>query len=245
MSNLDRVIKELGVLRDEGSALLDSGQKDDLALGDFGPLYERWYTKALAAVTQVAPERLPEFKEAYRHETRKRISYETYTIADFLLGLRVSRDGEPVFDTTQAFAVKLLRQIGIVCACVDLSSSVLRDIRSSLRSEILDDDVNAARALFRAGHLRSAGVVCGVVLEAHLQAVCERRSIRIAKKDPGIGDLNELLKAGCAYDIPTWRLIQRLADIRNLCGHKKDREPKADEVEDLISGTDKIIKCVA
>jgi hypothetical protein len=30
-----------------------------------------------------------------------------------------------------------------------------------------------------------------------------------------------------------------------MCGHRKERDPKLDEVEDLVDGTDKIIKEIA
>jgi hypothetical protein len=85
-------------------------------------------------------------------------------------------------------------------------------------------------------------MICGVILETHLKSCCDAHGIKVNKKDPGIGDLNEFLKVAGLYDIPTWRLIQRLADIRNLCGHRKDRDPLPDEVQDLVSGTEKVIK---
>jgi len=245
MNNLERIIKELSGLVNEGSKLLEDGQKEGVVLGSFAPRYESWYTKALAVVTQIIPERLPEFKEAYHRENRKEITFETYAVSDFLLGLRVTCGGAPVFDVTSAFAGKLLRQVSIVAAAMEAAPSVLRDIRATLRAELLDSDIDAARNLLGAGHLRSAGIVCGVVLEAHLHSVCERHNFKVTKKDPGISDLNELLKGAGLYDVPMWRLIQRLADIRNLCGHRKERDPKPDEVEDLISGTDKVTKEVA
>ena len=111
-----------------------------------------------------------------------------------------------------------------------------------MRAELIDSDIEAARELLKAGHLRPAGVVCGVVIEAHLSSICERRGISIRKKKPTISSLNDALKTAGAYDVPTWRLIQRLGDIRNLCGHARDREPKRNEVEDLIAGTEKITK---
>ena len=43
-------------------------------------------------------------------------------------------------------------------------------------------------------------------------------------------------------DIPSWRQIQRLGDIRNLCVHKKERDPTNDEVEELINGVEKYTK---
>ena len=236
------IVKELEELLKEGAKLLTDGQDPKMELGEFAPRYETWYSKALSGVTQISPLRVTEFKEAYRHEKRREVTYDTYAISDFLLGLRVRLHGELTFNPTQAFAVKLLRQVGIVTAAINLAPSVLRDIRAMLRAELLDSDLDAARALLKAQHLRSAGVVCGVVLESHLKGCCTVHQIKITKKSPGISDLNDLLKDGGVYDVPMWRLIQRLADIRNLCGHRKDRDPKHDEVEDLISGADKVIK---
>ena len=86
--------------------------------------------------------------------------------------------------------------------------------------------------------------MAGVVLEGHLSAVCENHAIKIIKKNPCIGDYNDKLKADGIYDTPTWRTIQQLGDIRNLCGHKRDREPTKDEVEALISGVERVIKTV-
>ena len=38
--------------------------------------------------------------------------------------------------------------------------------------------------------------------------------------------------------------IQRLADIRNLCTHPKDREPTKEEVDELISEAERITKTI-
>jgi len=51
-----------------------------------------------------------------------------------------------------------------------------------------------------------------------------------------------MLKNGSVIDTPMWRFIQHLGDIRNLCDHNKDRDPTKEEVEDLISGVQKVIK---
>jgi hypothetical protein len=106
---------------------------------------------------------------------------------------------------------------------------------------LIDDDIEAAKELVKSGHLRSAGVVCGVVLEAHLKSVAARHNIKFRKKRPTVSDYNDTLKDR-VYDTPTWRFIQRLGDIRNLCAHAGDRDPTRDEVNDLIAGTEKIVK---
>lgn len=90
--------------------------------------------------------------------------------------------------------------------------------------------------------LRAAGAVAGVVLERHLLQVCDNHGIKVSKKAPGIADLNNALKDGGVVDIPQWRFIQHLADIRNLCDHRKKVEPTADQVNDLITGVTKVMK---
>lgn len=65
------------------------------------------------------------------------------------------------------------------------------------------------------------------------------------KKNLCLGDLNEILKNNIIYDLVLWRKIQHLSDIRNLCSHKKDREPTKAEVEELMTGVKMIIKTVA
>lgn len=82
------------------------------------------------------------------------------------------------------------------------------------------------------------------MLEGHLQRVAANHSVTISKTNPTINDLNDPLKNDGVYDIVTWRKIQHLADIRNYCDHKKDREPTEEEVKELIAGTDSIIKTI-
>ena len=68
--------------------------------------------------------------------------------------------------------------------------------------------------------------------------------MKIAKKNPTIADLNDPLKAASVIDTPAWRKISFLADLRNLCSHKKDAEPTKDQVEDLIQGAEWLTKNV-
>jgi hypothetical protein len=62
------------------------------------------------------------------------------------------------------------------------------------------------------------------------------------KKNPTINDFNELLKQNEIVEVPQWRFIQHLGDLRNLCDHNKTKEPTNAEIADLINGVDKISK---
>ena len=64
------------------------------------------------------------------------------------------------------------------------------------------------------------------------------------KKHPCISDYYQLLKENDIIDTPKWRFIQHLGDLRNLCDHKKDREPTKDDVIELVEGVEKVIKTV-
>lgn len=96
----------------------------------------------------------------------------------------------------------------------------------------------------RLGFLRPVGVVAGVVLESHLRQVCENHKVRVNKQHATISDLNDLLKNAGVCDVAAWRNVQRLGDLRNLCGHKRDREPRSDEVADLVDGVEKVMKTI-
>jgi hypothetical protein len=62
------------------------------------------------------------------------------------------------------------------------------------------------------------------------------------KKRPTLNDWAEVLKSSNIIEMPVFRKIQHLTDIRNLCDHKKDQEPNKDDIDELISGVSKIIK---
>ena len=94
------------------------------------------------------------------------------------------------------------------------------------------------------GFLRGAGAIAGVVLEAHLMQVCSNHALSLRKKHPSINDFNSLLKDNNVIDVPTWRFIQRLGDLRNLCDHKQQKDPTTDDVLELTDGTEKIIKTI-
>jgi hypothetical protein len=81
-----------------------------------------------------------------------------------------------------------------------------------------------------------------VVLEKHLAQIAANHQVEIRKKHPTISDLNDALKNANVIEVPTWRAIQHLGDLRNLCDHNKSREPAAGEITDLIDGVDKQLK---
>jgi len=208
--------------------------------------YQRWYTEASAVVRQLIPTRLQELNELYVGQSkRKDINASTYTIQDWLNGVRAGTrhyTDEKLFDDFAAVTMRFQTQLQILQAASRRFESTLLDIRQLVQADLLDSELDAARVLAKEGFFRAAGAVAGVVLEKHLLQVVTNHGTAVRKKNPTIGDFNEWLKAGGVVDTPTWHQIQRLAAIRNLCDHNREREPRSDEVEELISGVDKITK---
>lgn len=208
--------------------------------------YQGWYSKALRVVQQALPDRYKEFCEQYKIEKRKEIDFLTYTISDYILGLQVTRGvyKEEVVNPLVAFSSKFQLQLTILYSAVERIDSILSDIEGVLQAELFDGELHSAEDLLKKKHIRSAGALAGVTLEVHLSKVCANHGIKFRKKSPTISDFNEELKKQNVIDVPTWRLIQRLGDIRNMSVHAKEREPRIDEVEDLIVGTRKIVSSI-
>jgi hypothetical protein len=202
--------------------------------------YQRWYTTCIPLIRQLAPDRLAEFRSYYEiPPARKSYSWGTYTIQDYLIGTIFAQMGEG--KNLNSFCAKFNNQIQILCATAAAVDNVLANIKGILQFNLFRHELDAADELKNKGHLRAAGALAGVMLESHLSAACENHQIAIQKKNPTIGDFNDALKATQIIEQITWRLIQRLADLRNLCVHAKKDDPKPEDVEDLLRGARKIL----
>jgi len=221
------------------SDLLRKSEKGD----SFASKYQQWYSTALPVVEQLLPDRYREFCDLHRLERRKEIDVTTYTTSDYARGITLSRGDIPVFDHHATGLGRFKEQVEILGSAEARLDSLLTDIRGVLEADMFDDELDAAKDLLGAKHLRSAGIVAGVVLERHLKRLVANHKVTFRKK-PQLGNLNEALKAAKVYDVPQWRQIQRLTDLRNLCGHDDERNPTSEEVEELIDGTAKIVATI-
>lgn len=222
---------------------LSKERKEEIENCVFKGDYNGWYNESIALISQLIPDRLEDFKSYYRFNKRNDITNLTYTISDYLLGVEVSKNGKIVVSRTNALFV-FQQQFYIVESLKERFESSLYNIKQLLQADVFDSEIDSARELCKKGFYRAAGAICGVVIEKHLSEVCTQHQIKVTKKNPGINDYNELLKSNNAIDIPAWRNIQRLADLRNMCDHHKDIEPTKDNIEELIAGTDKILKTI-
>ena len=215
-------------------------------LPSFKREYQAWYTEALALIKQVLPDRLEDFISYYEYpRVRKEITSQNYMIRDYLQDLRITKG---VYETLVADGKAAIpefgQQINIVKAAKATLDSSLIDLTSILQADLFDSEIDSTRALAKSGYLRAAGAICGVVIEKHLKQVCHTHGIVIRKKNPTISVFNQALKDKDSITVSQWRYIQHLADIRNLCDHAKGKEPEKDELDDLLSGTDKVLKTI-
>ena len=206
--------------------------------------YNAWYNESLSLIRQLMPERLEDFIAYYKQPKRKSLTYETYTISDYLVNLMAYDGWGKELYKSSTIIYKYEQQFQILKSLETRFNSSLYDIKQLLQADLFDSEIDAARELCKKGFYRASGAICGVVIEKHLSEVCTQREIKVSKKNPAINDYNQLLKDNDVIDTPTWRYIQRLGDLRNLCDHKKTDEPTEDNIKDLIEGTDKIIKTV-
>lgn len=242
MSKRDLIHKEMSALYDEGAKLAVAFQKKQEKQFQYD--YQCWYTKALRAVASLAPDRHDEFRHYYEiNAKRKSLGYGTYVIQDYLKGVAPDKSSYPNFDTRNQVITCFFNQLTILKAVEDRIDSVLANIEGELYAELQDNEIVVARQLAKIS-LRAAGTLVGVVIEGHLQKVAASHGIKLVKKNPTIADLNDSLKLAAVTDTPAWRKVSFLADLRNLCSHKKDCEPTKDQVEELILGAEWLAKNV-
>jgi hypothetical protein len=219
-------------------------QAEDLLkqIPSFRGTYQEWYSEALNLVRQLLPNRLNDFTRLYeKPKSRKSIEYGNYVIEDYLQSLSVKLHGEEKVGPSAAIP-QFEQQLNIVKSIQQRFESSLFDVQRLVQADLFDSELAAARELLRNKFHRAAGAMAGVVLERHLQQVCDDHGVKLAKKEPTIGDLNDALKANSSIDTSQWRFVQHLADLRNLCDHNKKQEPTEDQVTDLIVGVEKVMK---
>lgn len=252
-NKIKKLKDECNKLEDEGKLLLKSlaveckvmkRPKEKSKFPDFRLNYQNWYSKSYLVVKQFLPDRLSDFVNLYKLDKRKEIKNSNYTIYDALIGIQITSPLGEIKASPKDALIKFQQQIAILESVLEVLDSSLNNIQQLVQADIFDSEIDTSKELLKKGFIRAAGAICGVVLEKHFSTVLYSHSLSLSKKNPTINDYNELLKNQNIIDIPTWRHIQLLGDIRNLCDHDKKQEPTNDQVQTLIDGTDKIIKTV-
>lgn len=247
--DIDKLIRRgseltLAMIFDVSPELKKKANPEELKkLPKFQEAYQSWYSEALACISQSMPARVDDFVSYYKPaRIRKELTPENYTISDYLRGLSTSRLGDLIAGPTSAVN-PFQQQIRIVEALKQRLESTLFDIRALAQADLFDNELDAAEELSKKGFQRGAGAIAGVVLEGHLAEVCANHKI-VVPKNATISKLNDALKSADVTDQATWRFIQHLGDLRNLCDHKRCANPTTEQMQELIEGTRKITKTV-
>ena len=250
-------IRQMNELVKEGRSLLESVEKAEGSATQsksidptFSSGYLHWYYVSRSLVEQVAPDSAADFASHYdSFEPRTTINAYNYMIRDYLLGRhatlprRHAGRGLTAHGYTRRPVIARVRnQVAILEAAQSCFSSALYNLRQLLQADLFDSELEQARELNRQGFARGAGAIAGVVLERHLRQVCAKHSLSIQKAKPTLGDLGSHLKKANILDMPRWRLVQHLGDLRNQCCHDSGDKPNMNDVSDLISGVEKITK---
>ncbi|HPO68177.1 MAG TPA: hypothetical protein PLE40_00270 [Candidatus Pacearchaeota archaeon] len=231
-SNLEKYKKDIITLVREGNIILFRLKKIE-NLDSFRKNYEVWYSEALSLIRAVLPNRVDDFERYY------------YQKNEGCLKKCITHNFDEIFKNPVDDAILLFEgQLGIIKSAQKRFESSLFDIKQLVQADLFDSELDSARELNNKGFVRAAGALAGVVLERHLLDVCNNHKIKVAKKKPVLNDFNQLLKDNSVIEIPTWRFIQHLADLRNLCDHDKKQEPTKKEIEELINGVEKITKTI-
>jgi hypothetical protein len=243
MNPRDQIKAELNNLIEEAKKLPALAGKIEEHM-KFSRQCQAWYTKAIKLVSVLAPDRFVEFRDYYQIDPRRKtLDVTTYRIQDYIKGLGPSKDvyGKAPWDIHNLTQINIVSQLHIIESLSSRIEGVLADIEGSLISGVQDAELSTAASLKKIS-LRAAGAMAGVILEDHLQRVAHNCAVTISKKNPTISDLNDPLKQAGVYDQATWRKIQYLGDVRNLCSHKKDQEPTSEQIDELINGVNWVIK---
>ena len=186
------------------------------------------------------PGRLQEFERIYKGDGNG----SSFTIQEWLNGhlAKYSGNSKGAVSLFLSMTRQFENQLNILKSITRRFESTLFDIKQLVQADLFDSELDAARELVNSGFLRAAGAVTGVVLEKHLRQVAENHNIKARSGKTTISYFNDLLKDHGILDVPSWRQVQWLGDIRNLCDHDKEEEPTREDVNDLIKGVEKLTK---
>ncbi|HZW54049.1 MAG TPA: hypothetical protein VFF00_08440 [Candidatus Elarobacter sp.] len=204
--------------------------------------YEDWFSQARLLVSQLLPERVEDFLFMYQRKRTANWAFDAYTINDFLTGV-----GYASYKSTtlrHRFHNLFENQLGILRSALTRIEPRLNDLYAEVAGNVYENMLGNAKMLLDAGFLRPAAAVAGVVTESYLHDICDKHRCMPAKKNPTISAYNDALKQASLIDQPTWRLIARIADIRNIAVHRTGAEASQHDVTDIIRDAGRILSAV-
>ncbi len=203
--------------------------------------YHIWYNKTYRLVHHLAPERLEEFKKCYTGDTTIKNSNDlgilTAGMTHYLQGFFIDKKDKKE-DFFQIFLSCFEVQTFILSSIAKNFDNPLFTLENDISRRIYKSEIDIAKDIQKQGHLKIAGAVAGVIIEAHLKTLVANKNITLKSKD-SLSTYNDALKKDGAYPESRWRQIQTCGDIRNNCIHSRDIDP--DEIDTIIRTAEQII----
>jgi hypothetical protein len=119
----------------------------------------------------------------------------------------------------------------------DYEGGYLFNVRGLVQAEVLDDALEQATELLKAGYKDPACVVAGVSLEIAVRELCTRQGILHGKLDK----MNADLCKGGVYNMGWQKQITAWAERRNKAAHGEWTAYNDADVDDLIKGVNRFI----
>ena len=137
--------------------------------------------------------------------------------------------------TSVSYSPAVRAQGVLLAAKDDYLRGYLFDLRTLVEAEVMDDLLEQADHLLRAGYHAPAAVIAGCVLEDGLRKLCNRKAIDLPPK-PKLDAMNAELAKVNLYNKLVQKRITVFADVRNKAAHGEwDQFSRAD-VEEMVTG---------
>lgn len=237
--NIEDLITRITELTNEVNTILGISDKAELRRE-----YLKWYSQAQLLVSKYLPGMEEEFKDLFYspgEQSSQTDAWFYHGIRSYLRTTSQWKDYENQF--RGRFHADIEQQRGILLSIPDTLNIRAMDIAALVTSDLVDGELNESRLLLSHGFVRAAGAVAGVALESHLKLLHEQSKTEYSKTDT-IVTLATNLRQANVITLGDEKKCIAMADIRNLCDHKKKRDPNEDEVEELIEDVDKFVKRV-
>ncbi len=135
----DKIRIELDELINSGLKLLQYFE-EPLKLSIY---YHEFYTRSLVVLRNLLPDRLMEFERLYHMKERKDFDITTYTIEDYLNGIKVG--GGTDNDSKHITTIKIINQINILKSSASRLDDILANIQGTLQADLFDSEIDEAR----------------------------------------------------------------------------------------------------
>lgn len=180
----EKIVKDIEKLYDEGMDVLnlfinDKEEKNKIINQR---KYQIWYTRAILVIKDLLPTRFQEFIECYFIEKRKTISAMNYTISDYFKGLTITRGAILMFEPKLVAIERIATQLDIIDSLSKNINTNLFNIISNIELEVMDNEIESAKVLLKGKFVRSAGAICGVVLEKHFSTIIKNHALSMKKR---------------------------------------------------------------